>query len=637
MRPSQYSLEKPTDFAKKLPYYCNEIRQVVSANQDLARCSAAYRHGHGIFGEPDYSTMFSITGAFQLLDLSQLGTGRAYFLNKTGRLLKKRSRHLLRGPRYLAAVDPGLSIPQKIEILIEDLYDALEHIRNVSVDSIDRPHLELAPIIDYAKNSVLTLTNAFLHNEKRGTADIFDEGYWDLRTKLIDFGMTLTVAYYRSLINTLRPTAIKELANLDITPILHVAASLNQEYREYTISSRDIVRPEASNPLIFLAFASVLRNRIRGVDLVVGMPSGGTEIAFLIWHIFSQRSKNTQCVLLPISFHSMYVQYGEKSKPELALPAYWDRHSLANCTKRILVVDDNSSSGTTLQAVADSIRVNVSPHVIVAVAEADIMRSQLDKNRLDKRTHYAHQSVFRYSVGVLPVSKRIWRKHDLKEVTESRDMSSHYATLASQALYAMVSRIKYEVFAEEARNPFARKVAEPEWENTNVCQSFKYTPLSNFHLIPIQWKGVMFPSVEHAYQMSKFYANVSKKLPSNVVKKLAAKFENLVPDLFEIFKSSSRKPSEIKRIANDLAKLGLVRADWDAVRVEIMIELLLKKFSHQKMKNYLIQTEPQYLVEGNDWEDTFWGACPERDKLRGRNVLGLILMNIRSKITSGEL
>ena len=58
-----------------------------------------------------------------------------------------------------------------------------------------------------------------------------------------------------------------------------------------------------------------------------------------------------------------------------------------------------------------------------------------------------------------------------------------------------------------------------------------------------------------------------------------------------------------------------------------MFDIVLSKFaSNPVLKNLLLDTNNEELVEGNTWNDTYWGACNGR----GQNHLGKILMKVRS-------
>lgn len=75
------------------------------------------------------------------------------------------------------------------------------------------------------------------------------------------------------------------------------------------------------------------------------------------------------------------------------------------------------------------------------------------------------------------------------------------------------------------------------------------------------------------------------------------------------------------------------RDDWDDIKLDVMYELLVEKFSLSPLKEKLLATGDAELVEGNTWGDTFWGRC----RGKGKNNLGYLLMIIRQDIRSGRI
>ena len=77
------------------------------------------------------------------------------------------------------------------------------------------------------------------------------------------------------------------------------------------------------------------------------------------------------------------------------------------------------------------------------------------------------------------------------------------------------------------------------------------------------------------------------------------------------------------------------REDWEDVKVKIMKWCLHLKLAHNfdKFSRCLLQTVPLDIVE-QSWKDTFWGAKPINPfQLEGRNMLGLLLMDLREELT----
>lgn len=127
-----------------------------------------------------------------------------------------------------------------------------------------------------------------------------------------------------------------------------------------------------------------------------------------------------------------------------------------------------------------------------------------------------------------------------------------------------------------------------------------YRFLSNFWPASVELDGVLYPTVEHAYQAAKTISPEQRL-------RIAA-----VPT-----------PGQAKRAGRGVT----IRPDWDSVKLEIMQDLLRQKFNKAHLRQQLQATGEEELVEGNTWGDTFWGRC----RGVGKNHLGLILMQIREE------
>ena len=130
----------------------------------------------------------------------------------------------------------------------------------------------------------------------------------------------------------------------------------------------------------------------------------------------------------------------------------------------------------------------------------------------------------------------------------------------------------------------------------------QYRFLSNFWYANIVFDGLVYPSVEHAYV-------AAKTLDLNQRSK---------------FTNPAIKPGGVKQMGRRLK----LRNDWEQIKLEVMEELVRQKFSRSPLKEMLLMTGKQTLIEGNRWGDTFWGVCNGK----GQNHLGEILMKVRSKL-----
>lgn len=126
----------------------------------------------------------------------------------------------------------------------------------------------------------------------------------------------------------------------------------------------------------------------------------------------------------------------------------------------------------------------------------------------------------------------------------------------------------------------------------------KYRFLSNFFKCEIKAFGLIFQSVEHAYQAAKCF------------------------DIADRLKFIGITAAEAKALGRTVK----VRPDWEDVKINIMYNLLMQKFHDNKeFRALLDETGEELIVEGNTWGDTFWGVCNGK----GSNHLGILLMKIR--------
>lgn len=97
--------------------------------------------------------------------------------------------------------------------------------------------------------------------------------------------------------------------------------------------------------------------------------------------------------------------------------------------------------------------------------------------------------------------------------------------------------------------------------------------LSNFYNAPITWEGITYKNNESAFQSAKLL-DINKRLL----------FANLN--------------------ANDAKRKGRrvqLRPDWEKVKTKIMYDICYAKFTqNQYLKDKLLSTGNEYLIEGND-------------------------------------
>ena len=140
-------------------------------------------------------------------------------------------------------------------------------------------------------------------------------------------------------------------------------------------------------------------------------------------------------------------------------------------------------------------------------------------------------------------------------------------------------------------------------DNMNVIDSFRneFSFLSNMYPCNIKFRDMEFSCSEALFQALKCKTTEEMKAFVGIDGKKA--------------KALGRKVK--------------LRDDWNNYRIRAMQIALICKFAQNpelliKLKN----TGNAMLIEGNNWNDNFWGKCNGK----GLNHLGLMLMKIRAKL-----
>ena len=139
--------------------------------------------------------------------------------------------------------------------------------------------------------------------------------------------------------------------------------------------------------------------------------------------------------------------------------------------------------------------------------------------------------------------------------------------------------------------------------NVKIIDSFhgEYAFLSNYYDSPIFYDGILYPTVEHAFQAAKTTVFIQRIIIAN-----------------------KKTPGQAKCAGRKVT----LRDNWDDIKLYIMKELIILKFTNPKLKSALLNTKDAELIERNTWNDTYWGICNGI----GENHLGKILMEVRETL-----
>lgn len=136
-----------------------------------------------------------------------------------------------------------------------------------------------------------------------------------------------------------------------------------------------------------------------------------------------------------------------------------------------------------------------------------------------------------------------------------------------------------------------------------------YGEFSNFALFPIKVDGKMWGTTEHYYQAHKYDQT----------------------KLQEYVRQAQSPEEAAKRGRN---KKLPKRSNWKQVKDEVMYKALVAKYTqHKNLKELLLSTGNAPIIEHTK-RDKYWGDAGDGS---GLNKLGKMLMDIRTKIRSGNL
>lgn len=134
-----------------------------------------------------------------------------------------------------------------------------------------------------------------------------------------------------------------------------------------------------------------------------------------------------------------------------------------------------------------------------------------------------------------------------------------------------------------------------------------YGDFSNFASFPIEIDGMRWPTSEHYFQAQKFVG--------------------------QSFAQAIRNEASPMKAAQMARQQPGLRADWDAVKEDVMRTALHAKFTqHRSLRALLLGTGEAVLVEQTK-NDSYWADGGDGT---GKNRLGVLLMELRSQLASTE-
>jgi len=145
---------------------------------------------------------------------------------------------------------------------------------------------------------------------------------------------------------------------------------------------------------------------------------------------------------------------------------------------------------------------------------------------------------------------------------------------------------------------------------------------------------------ENAYLSNMFPLEVGIKTPDGIVVGSAEQLylpARLVMPEARMVVMMAKDGKSAKKLLGSLERSGSpVREDWDdSTKISVMRAAVLAKFIlNPELAERLLNTGDTEIIEGNNWNDRFWGVSPPppNPNAQGRNWLGKILMETRDTL-----
>jgi phosphoglycolate phosphatase-like HAD superfamily hydrolase/hypoxanthine phosphoribosyltransferase len=309
----------------------------------------------------------------------------------------------LRGHNYFVCVDRRLEPAERVTIMMDELSLAITTLESVNRSQLNP--MDLLPylgVLDNAKQQALSLFHAYTYNERREGIPNNTE-YLQLRNDLINIAERTTRSFFEACMGRefTSPLTTTDVDNLQ-TEILKTDVNLHP---------KGLKLQELDHPLKVMLAAHNLA-QTQPFDTVVGFPSGGSQIAIATalagetLHALAARS--IKVIYIPLSQHSGTVKGSEVPISDVLLDASVEAFRKELEGRHVMIVDDNSTTGSTITRGAKSIEKLAPSSVRSGVGELDpqrtLIRARAAKNGLVTDIANMEHKLFDGASGVVPIT-----------------------------------------------------------------------------------------------------------------------------------------------------------------------------------------------------------------------------------------
>ncbi len=305
---------------------------------------------------------------------------------------------VLRGPNYYkAAIDATTEHKGKVKTMETDMREGLDVLKTTDRTMLeDKEYLLLLGVMDYLKLHSLTMFHAVTYGERKGDFNQSAE-YQGIREEARSNMVHLTRAFYQASLG--HPFD----ADFDPEAAQHKTERVGEYLREVVEPGNIFTFPEVTHPLRTMLGSHQAVLRHPNVDQVVGIPSGGTEPAIATAQMYELMRGGTapKLTLVPLSVHGSSKSLSHDVMVQMLKDSDVKGRS-------VLIVDDNSNTGTTLQKVANAAAEagagSINAHIVELDPQRIIYKQDKFHNGKDQIVNLEHPD-FETALGIVPITE----------------------------------------------------------------------------------------------------------------------------------------------------------------------------------------------------------------------------------------
>lgn len=261
----------------------------------------------------------------------------------------------LRGPNYFVSFN-NQPLNSNLETIKGDLEAASDVLMEVNRDAIDsyKLYLPYLGVNDYLKNHSLLMFHALTFEERfLDLRNTMGKGYRDIRERSYSLVRGSVRRFYQTLLGLPydRPfdsAEVTQVTNDTIDFLRRRGKDQLAAERRSKKNHQGLSYPEVNHPLVLALAGFEAVRQYPETDVIMGIPSGGTELAFLMEMLYELKGRKVDTIQVPFSHRLM-------DNPQKLQEWLNTKHGLLLTDADVVITEDNSSTGGTLEKIARAI------------------------------------------------------------------------------------------------------------------------------------------------------------------------------------------------------------------------------------------------------------------------------------------